>query len=373
VALVGPTHPFRGGIVHHTACLADALRAGGATTVAGYRQVFPDQLYPRSTQLDPSVLGPREICPRTFDPLGPASWWRTARYLSLWPPALTVLQYWHPFFAAGLVGLTRALRRVAPHARVAAFCHNALPHDPFPLQRSLSRALFDSVDLVFAHGAAGEVAVQELAPRTPTVRVAHPVYRPLRVAEPGPAADARALLGVPAERATLLMLGHVRPYKNVEGLLEALARIPSALRPTLIIAGAWLIDPAPVQRRLKALGLEGTVVLREGYVPNDALPTLFAAADAVVLPYRSATQSGAVHLAFAYDRPVIVTNVGSLAEAVEDGVTGRVVPANDIDALAKAIVDTLDGDTAATMRAAMAARGGDGGWRALAARVREHA
>jgi D-inositol-3-phosphate glycosyltransferase len=332
--------------------------------------VFPDWLYPYSSQYDPSRVGPREICPRPFDPLSPTSWWQTAKMLGAPQPTLVLLQYWHPYFAPALVGLTRALQRVSPQARVGLLCHNALPHDPFPMQRPLARALFDAVDVVFTHGAAGKAAIEDVAPGTPTLSVSHPVYRTLRVAEPLPTREARERLALPVDRPTLLMLGHVRPYKNVDGLLDALALLSPAQRPTVLLAGAWLIDDRAFRDKCTALGLDAWVVVRDGYVPNEDLPTLFGAADATILPYKSATQSGAAHLSFAFERPVIVTDVGSLSEAVDDGVTGRVVPPDDPPALAAAIEELLQGGRAQRMQKRLAARGGDDGWRQLAERLR---
>ena len=134
----------------------------------------------------------------------------------------------------------------------------------------------------------------------------------------------------------------MRPYKGVEDAIAAMAHVRA--RAVLLVAGECWESPDALPRRGRAAGVADRVVLDFRYVPNDEIPALFTAADAVVLPYRTATQSAVAALAFAYDRPVVATRAGGLAELVEDGVTGALAPPADPGALAAAI-DRVLADT----------------------------
>jgi glycosyltransferase involved in cell wall biosynthesis len=135
-----------------------------------------------------------------------------------------------------------------------------------------------------------------------------------------------------------LFFGFIRRYKGLLTLLEAVARIPAERDFQLLVGGEFYEDAAPYRAAIVDLGLTDRVVLHDRYIPNEEVGDFFAAANLVVLPYLSATQSGIVQIAFHYDRPVLTTDVGGLPEVVEDGVVGDIVPAGDPEALARALV-----------------------------------
>lgn len=136
-----------------------------------------------------------------------------------------------------------------------------------------------------------------------------------------------------------LFFGYLKPYKGLDDLVDALALLHAdGVRVRAVFAGKP--DPgadAELRRRADAAGIGDDVMIRAGYVPNEALPELFGAADFVVQPYREATQSGVTQLAYAFGRPVVVTDAGGLAEDVAPGVTGEVATAGDPASIAGAI------------------------------------
>jgi glycosyltransferase involved in cell wall biosynthesis len=167
--------------------------------------------------------------------------------------------------------------------------------------------------------------------------VPHPVYENFGTAVP--ALEARAALGIRANR-VVLYFGYVRAYKGLLVLLEAmsiLGRDASTADIELLAVGEYYDDQEKYRRRAAELGLDKTVRFVSEYVPNEKVGAYFSASDAVVLPYLSATQSGIAQIAYNFNKPVIVTDVGGLAEVARDGVTGYVVPPNDAAALADAI------------------------------------
>ncbi len=163
-----------------------------------------------------------------------------------------------------------------------------------------------------------------------------------------------------------MFFGYVRRYKGLDTLLEAWARVRRQRAAVLVVAGEYYEDPAPYRRLAEAAGGEEAVRMRAGYLPDEEVEALFKAADVAVLPYRSATQSGVTHVAYAMGVPVITTRVGGLAETVIPGGTGLVVPPEDPEALAREIVRFFEERLGERMRIEVAALAQRHSWEALA-------
>jgi glycosyltransferase involved in cell wall biosynthesis len=159
----------------------------------------------------------------------------------------------------------------------------------------------------------------------------------------------RSQFGLPEDQAVLLFFGFVRPYKGLDVLLDALPIVRRRMPIHLFVVGEMWDRTTPYLSHIQRLGIEACVTLVNRYVPNEELESYFSAADVVVLPYRSATQSAVIQLAFGFDKPVITTDVGGLAEAVTDGVNGLIVPPADPNALAEAIIRFFGDDLQTTL------------------------
>jgi glycosyltransferase involved in cell wall biosynthesis len=167
----------------------------------------------------------------------------------------------------------------------------------------------------------------------------------------------------------VLFFGLVRAYKGLDVLLRAVARARQHLPLTLVVAGEFYQDRAPYDALVGELGLQDAVRIVDRYIPNEEVEPYFRAADVVVLPYTSATQSGIAQIALSFERPVIVTRVGGLPEAVRDGETGLVVPPGDPAALAAALLELLRPDRAAAMAPHLKGEAERFSWDAMAAAV----
>ena len=167
-------------------------------------------------------------------------------------------------------------------------------------------------------------------------QVAHPVYDFFNQGGLD-REESRARLGIREDR-VILFFGYVRAYKGLMYLIDAMPAVLERLDVRLLIVGEFYDDREPYMDRIERLGLGERISVFDEYVPNEEVGTYFSAADAVVLPYVSATQSGIVQIAYAFDKPVIITDVGGLPEVVLDGKTGLVVPPQDSDRLAQAIL-----------------------------------
>jgi glycosyltransferase involved in cell wall biosynthesis len=247
-----------------------------------------------------------------------------------------VLPWVHPVMAPPYRYL---LSRPPSGVRRVVICHNVWPHEPVPLARLLTRSVLSQADLLVLHAGAQEVEIEQLGLRGVRIlRSFHPRFAAAdlsRIPSAAEIAAERARQGTPG--LSLLAFGAIRPYKGIDVALDALALVRRDLRVKLTVAGVFWDGGDELRAKVRALGLEDVVELRDGFVSNEEAARMFMAADASVLPYRSASQSGVVALSFAYGTPVIATTVGGLPEAVSHGVDGILCPPGSPAALARAI------------------------------------
>jgi D-inositol-3-phosphate glycosyltransferase len=340
IVLVGPAYPLRGGIAQYLAVLYQKLIARGHEVhFVSFIKQFPEWLFPGKTQLESSreVVDVQPV-PR-FAPLRVRSWSRTAREIVRHDPDLVVFKWWMPFFGPGYWSVARGVRRKS-RARVAFILDNVIPHERRLGDRFLTRLAFSQVDFLIAQSRAVEKDFFRWFPRFDRSRVffsPHPTYDCYPPFHGSPA-EARESLKLPREGKVLLFFGFVRHYKGLDLLLKALPKIRRRFSDVhVVVAGEFYEKREDYDRLVTQLGVADAVTIHDDYCPNERVGVYFAACDAVVLPYRSATQSGIIQVAYALDTPVITTDVGGLGEVVIPGVTGLVVPAEDTDALAAAV------------------------------------
>jgi glycosyltransferase involved in cell wall biosynthesis len=342
IALLGPLRPYRGGIAHFGDALHRGLEARGHEVAAfNLRRQYPSLLFPgRSQYVDDA--SPESGPPRVLDSVNPLSWRSAGRAVAQSEPDAVVIPFWMPFFGPSFGTLARVVKR-GSGAKVVALVHNALPHEPRPGDRALSRYFLRAVDACIVLSEAVERDLRALGFGGPIRRVAHPVYE--HFGEAMPRAAARAKLGLDAGAPTLLFFGFVRRYKGLHVLLDALPaaveRLPNV---RLVVAGEFYDDEAPYRAQVERHGLAQHVRFVPDYIPEAEVGAYFSAADLVVQPYVTATQSGVAQIAFHFERPLVVTDVGGLAEIVPHGEAGLVVPPEDPEALASAIVRFFEDD-----------------------------
>ncbi|GAA5043917.1 glycosyltransferase involved in cell wall biosynthesis [Thermocatellispora tengchongensis] len=318
IAIVGPTYPYKGGGAQHTTELAHRLAAlGHDVVIESWRAQYPGFLYPGQQTIDSPEGRPYSHVRRALDWRSPAGWLRCGRRLRS-SADLVVLTVLSPVQVPPYLGILAGLGRGVTSL---ALCHNVLPHERKPYDRPLMTALLRRVHRVLAHSEEQAALARELAP-APVAVAALPPHLPV-------AGGGGATGGV---RRRLLFFGMVRPYKGLDLLLRALPPDVS-----LTVAGEFWGGLDATRELIAELGLGDRVELRPGYVPAQDVPALFAAADALVLPYRSATASQNVWLGHEHGVPVIATRVGALPDNVTDGVDGLLVEPGSVEALREAI------------------------------------
>jgi D-inositol-3-phosphate glycosyltransferase len=363
IALVGPFHPWRGGIAQYLGLLGEALAERADVRGVTFTRQYPKLLFPGRSQLDPAAPPPRFPVEALIDSVDPFSWRRAAARLERFAPGLVVLKWWLPAFAPAFASSVGPLRRHG--TKVVLVCDNLVPHEHRPGDLPLTRWMLRNADGYLVMSDSVESDLERLAPGAPRRRVKHPFYAQFDQGR-FTRESARARLGLAADAEVALFFGYIRHYKGLDLLLEAWPAVRTQrARAVLVAAGECYGDPVPYREAAARAGAD-SVLLLDRYAADEEVEALFKAADVVVLPYRTATQSGVTHVAYALGVPVITTDVGGLAETVRPEETGLVVPPGDTIALAGAIVRFFAEDLGPRLRAGVAALRDAHSWRTLA-------
>jgi glycosyltransferase involved in cell wall biosynthesis len=337
IIIVGPVHPWRGGIAHHTAMLADHLKSRHHVEVVTFSRQYPAFLFPGKSQYEQDGSPPDVRIHQWIDSMNPLSWISAAVKIRNMKPDVLLFAYSLPFFGP-CYGILSAIVRWKAPTKALFLCHNIIPHERWIGNILFTKFAFLFSDYFIVQSAAVEEDLLKLIPRAKYAVVPHPVYA--KFGSVIPKDEARRMLGITAPK-VLLYFGYVRPYKGLATLIDALkifvASEPNSNDVLLLIVGEFYDDEARYRARVNDLQLARHVVFVSEYVPNERVATYFSAADVVVLPYLSATQSGIAQIAYNFDKPIIATDVGGLAEVVIDEKTGFIVAPNDHRALAESI------------------------------------
>ncbi len=336
IVIVGTAYPLRGGIAHYNALLAQHLSVRHTVETITFKRQYPSFLFPGRTQDESGEPPSVQAAPQLVDSINPLNWLRIGRLVARKKADLLIMKYWLPFFGPCFGTIASAARRAG--TKVLFICDNVIPHERRPGDVLFTNYAFNRADYFLVQSDAVERELLKYFPHARYVKVPHPVYE--NFGRPIAKEEARRRLGLHAER-VLLYFGYVRAYKGLHLLIDAMKIAGSTLggadKLTALVVGEFYDGEESYRDHVGRLGLEESVRFVPEYVPNEKVGLYFSAADAVVLPYLSATQSGIAQIAYNFDKPLIVTDVGGLAEVVRDGVTGLVVPPADPQALASAM------------------------------------
>lgn len=337
IALIGPVYPFRGGIAHHTNMLTAYLRRHGhVVDNYTFSRQYSGVLFPGKTQEEPeSGTAAGGEGRRTIDSINPLTWWKTARLLTEQGGYdLYLFQHWHPFFGPCFGSIAKRVRKRS-RGEVMAIVHNFIHHESRKGDRFLTDRFLRHCTSAITQSTTVERQLAAAYPELPMRMQPHPVYE--NFGERVDGSPLRKRLGI-ENRKVILFFGLIRRYKGLDRLIEAMPEITRRLPDAhLLIAGEFYDDRGQYDAAIAASGLKDRITLHADYVPNEEVKEWFSASDVVVLPYRTATNSGIVQIAYNFSVPAIVTDVGSLSEVVLDGKTGYVIPDGSPNTIATAV------------------------------------
>ena len=336
ILIVGPAYPLRGGLATYNERLAREFNAMGHTChILSFSLQYPSFLFPGKTQYS-TDLPPTDLTIFTeINSVSPINWVNVGRKIANQQYDIVIFRYWLSFMAPALGSIARIIKS-NKHTRILAITDNIIPHERKFFDTPFTRYFLSACDgfLTMSHSVLGQL--KQLNQHNPAKYVAHPMYD--MFGESVSKNEARKKLGINPDEKVLLFFGFIRKYKGLHLLLDALAdeRVRS-LQIKLMVAGEFYEDAQPYLDQIERLGLTDTVILSNDFIPNNEVSNYFCAADAVIQTYLNATQSGVTQIAYYYNKPMIVTNVGGLAELVPDNKVGYVVGVNATE-VADAIV-----------------------------------
>ncbi|MCU0642804.1 MAG: glycosyltransferase [bacterium] len=270
-----------------------------------------------------------------LDSIGPFSWIHAFFSIRRFKADLVVYKYWMPFFAPCYAAIS-FLTRIFTRTKILYLCDNIIPHERRIEDRLLTSIGLWNVHYFIVQSKVVKNDLLEFRPNAIYKEVPHPVYEIF--SKSFDKKEARNQLNLKAADNVILFFGYVRKYKGLHVLLDAMPKVLQETNVRLLVAGEFYDDEQGYRDQIQRLGIGNSVSIFADYIPNEEVGLYYSAADVVVLPYISATQSGIIQIAYNYDKPVITTNVGGLPEVVDEGKTGFIVPSEDVDALATSIV-----------------------------------
>lgn len=337
ITIAGPAYPYRGGIAEFSNRLArQFLSEGHEVKIITFTLQYPEFLFPGKTQYTESPAPGDLTISREINSVNPMNWIITGRKIKHDRPDILLLRFWLPFMGPCLGTIAR-IARSNHHTRVICIFDNVVPHEKRPGDRFLTKYFTGSIDggIVMAKTVGEELSA--FRKNIPVRFNPHPLYD--TYGSPVSRETAITALNLDKGYSYLLFFGFIRAYKGLDILIEALAdKKIRGKKIKLLVAGEFYEDATPYFDLIKIHNLENTVMLFDRFIRDEEVPYFFGAADLVVQPYKSATQSGVTQISYYYEKPMVVTAVGGLNEIVPDQVCGYVVEPT-ADLIASSIVD----------------------------------
>jgi glycosyltransferase involved in cell wall biosynthesis len=339
IGILGPAPPWRGGISQFALDLAlELTRQGHQVRMFTFTQQYPPLIFPGGDQKGQFNV-PEEISIRQcHTPYLPWTWPKAVQEIRDFGPQMLIVSYFLPFFAPSCLWICSRL----PGLRIHYLAHNVRFHEKWPGGNMLTRLAFKRADRIILLSQSCMRDLKETMPESihaKAVEGFHPVYSTYKSSAGEIGTETRR------EEHSLLFFGLVKPYKGLDLLLKAmpvvLAKIADA---RLIVCGEVYGDKREYTDLIAGLGIGSSVETHFEYIDGERVEGFFRRASLCVLPYRSATQSGIIGIAFAFDLPVLATDVGGLGEYVKDGSNGILVPPGSPQALAEGIIRYFDND-----------------------------
>ncbi len=327
VVIIGPAHPLRGGLATFNQRLAkEFLDHGNDCSIYSFSLQYPSFLFPGKTQFTdeaaPAVISIHPV----INSINPFNWIKIGNRLKKIRPDIIIVRYWLPFMGPALGTILRRIKK-NKHSKIICIADNILPHEKRPGDKAFTKYFLKSCDAFITMSEKVMTDLRLFEKDKPALLIQHPLYDNF-----GPIiskANARKKLELREEEKIILFFGFIRRYKGLDWLMEAMAdeRIKLA-GIKLLVAGEFYEDENQYQELIDKLDIRKQLILKTNFIADSEVQYYLCAADVVIQPYRNATQSGVTPLAYHFDKPMVVTNVGGLPSLVPNEKAGLVVEPN---------------------------------------------
>lgn len=341
IVILGPAHPFRGGgITTFNERLArEFMSMGNDVTIYNFTLLYPSFLFPGKTQYATGPAPEDLTILQRLNSIWPLSWLKTGREIKALKPDLVVVRYWLPLMGPALGSVLRIVRKNR-HTKIVAITDNILPHEKRPGDTAFTKYFLKPCDAFITMSDKVMKDLKQFNITVPVKKVEHPLYDNFGKAVAK--SEARQHLKLDQEDRILLFFGFIRKYKGLDILLESIKILKDKNfqngRFKLLVAGEFYDDQNTYRQQIQELNIGDNVIISSDFIEDDDVKYYFGAADVVIQPYRNATQSGVTPLAYHFEKPMIVTNVGALPDYVPNGKVGLVCEPN-AQAIAESIVE----------------------------------
>ena len=324
VVIIGPAHPLRGGLATFNQRLAlEFLQQGHPCELFSFSLQYPSFMFPGTTQYTDDPAPENLKIHSVINSVNPLNWLRIGNRLRKLRPDVIVVRFWLPVMGPALGTILR-LARLNKHTRVVCIADNVIPHEKRFGDKPFTRYFLPSCDGFITMSEKVQQDLRSFVTNKPVQLVRHPLYD--NFGEPVTKTNARLHLGLPVGQRIVLFFGFIRQYKGLDLLLDAVAMLKEKGEEVhLLVAGEFYEDADKYRQQIRSLGIEDCLYLRTDFIADNEVKYYLCAADAVIQPYKNATQSGVTPLAYHFEKPMIVTNVGGLPALVPDGKVGIVV------------------------------------------------
>lgn len=323
VVIIGPAHPLRGGLATFNQRLAkEFIRQGDECSIVSFSLQYPSVFFPGKSQYSddppPADLKIYSI----INSVNPLNWMSVGRKLQKWKPDLIVIRFWIPFMGPALGTILRQVRKNR-HTKIICIADNVIPHEKRKGDKQFTRYFLKSCDAFITMSEKVMRDLRQFEKDKPAILVQHPLYDTF--GEIIPKENARQNLHLLTNEKIILFFGFIRQYKGLDLLIKAMAdeRIKQQ-KIKLLIAGEFYEDEKPYRELIEQNHLHQNIILKNHFIPDTEVQNYLCSADCIVQPYRNATQSGVTPLAYHFEKPMIVTNVGGLPSLVPHEKAGLV-------------------------------------------------
>ena len=342
IIIIGPAYPYRGGNALFVTQTFEVLKNDFDVKIFNYTLLYPSLLFPGTTQFDKSEKRlfkvPNE---RLVNSISPLNWYKVSKRIIQEKADLIIFDWWHPFFGFCHGAISSLIKKEYPN-KILFITENVISHEANKVDKFLTTIGLRNASMFLALSKSVEEELKRFAKDRKIYRSELPRYDYYQTDNNVNILALKSELGIAEDDQVLLFFGYIRKYKGLEILIKAFPKILEKFPNSyLLIVGEFYDNPSTYLKLIDRLNIEKKVKVINKYIPNEEISKYYKVSDVVILPYLSATQSAILNVTYSFKKPVIATDVGGLAEFVEEGKTGVIIKSNSVDEIVKGYEEYL--------------------------------